>query len=161
MTHEGLPQFGDVANIIDDFSPRLKNGFLSNFYVSTIYVDKKPFPTVEHAYQSYKTLDESARELIRKSKTPADAKKLGRCVALRPDWDNVKISLMKSFLKQKFENPFLSHKLLETGDAELIHKNTWNDRFWGVCRGVGENWLGRLLMEVREELKTSKTKELE
>lgn len=139
-------------DVIDDFSPKLKNGFLSNFYPSTIYVDKKPFATVEHAYQAHKTLDESSIELIRKAKSPQDAKKLGRCVQLRPDWEEVKIPLMRSYLKQKFENPFLMHLLICTGTAQLVHNNSWNDRFWGVCKGVGQNWLGRLLMEIREDL---------
>ena len=139
-------------DVIDDFSPQLKNGFLSNFYPSTIYIDKKPFSTVEHAYQAYKTLDESSRELIRKAKTPYDAKKLGRCVQLRPDWDEVKIPLMRSYLELKFDNPFLMHLLLQTGSAKLIHVNTWNDKFWGVCRGEGKNWLGQLLMDIRQDL---------
>jgi len=140
------------SDVIDDFSPRLKHGFLSNFYLSTIYVDKKPFLSVEHAYQAHKTLDENARETIRKAKSPQEAKKLGRCVQLRSDWDEVKLPLMRSFLKQKFENPFLSNMLIETGHAQLIHVNSWNDRVWGICRGAGENWLGRLLMEIRQEL---------
>lgn len=148
-----------IKDVIDDFSPRLKHGFLSNFYPCTIYIDKKPFSSVEHAYQAHKTLDESARELIRKAKTPQEAKKLGRCVQLRPDWIDVRIPLMRSFLTQKFENPFLQHMLIETGDAQLIHKNSWNDKFWGECRGTGENWLGRLLMEVRSDLIASITKE--
>lgn len=139
-------------DIIDDFSPKLKYGFLSNFYPSTIYIDKKPFATVEHAYQAHKTIDESSRELIRKAKTPQDAKKLGRCVQLRPDWEEVKLPLMRSYLKQKFENPFLLHLLIDTGTAQLVHNNSWNDRYWGVCKGVGQNWLGRLLMEIREDL---------
>ena len=147
------------SNPIEDFSPRLKNGFLSNFYPSTIYIDKKPFSTVEHAYQAHKTLDESSRELIRKSKTPQEAKKMGRCVQLRPDWDSVKIPLMRSYLKQKFENPFLMHMLIETGSAQLVHNNSWNDRFWGVCKGAGQNWLGRLLMEIREELNSTISKD--
>jgi len=146
-------------DVIDDFSPKLKYGFLSNFYPCTIYVDKKPFSSVEHAYQAYKTLDESARELIRKSKTPQEAKKLGRCVQIRPDWVDVRVPLMCSFLTQKFENPFLQHMLIETGDAQLVHNNSWNDKFWGVCRGEGENWLGRLLMEIRSDLITSITKD--
>lgn len=139
-------------DIIDDFSPKLKYGFLSNFYPSTIYIDKKPFATVEHAYQAHKTIDESSRELIRKAKTPQDAKKLGRCVQLRPDWEEVKLPLMRAYLKQKFENPFLLHLLIDTGTAQLVHNNSWNDRYWGVCKGVGQNWLGRLLMEIREDL---------
>lgn len=148
----------ELKKVIDDFSPRLKYGFLSNFYLSTIYVDKKPYASVEHAYQAHKVLDTNSQELIRKAATPQEAKKLGRCVQLRSDWEEIKIPLMHSFLRQKFENPFLQHMLLETGEAELIHVNTWNDKFWGVCRGVGQNWLGRLLMEIREDLNTAITK---
>jgi N-glycosidase YbiA len=139
--------------IISSFTAAAGHGQLSNFHPSTIYIDGKAYPTVEHAYQAYKTLNESSREIIRKAKTPGEAKKLGRALELRPDWEIVRISLMRRFLLQKFENPLLRDYLLSTGDSELIHNNTWNDRFWGVCRGSGQNWLGKLLMEVREEYK--------
>lgn len=110
---------------------------------------------MEHAYQAHKTLNEESRELIRKAKDPSIAKKLGRGVEMRPDWDSVKEGLMRGFVRQKFESPFLADLLLKTDDAELIHGNTWNDRVWGVCRGVGQNLLGKILMEVRQELKNS------
>jgi len=129
------------------------HGQLSNFHTSTIVVDGKTYPTVEHAYQAHKTLNEDSRALIRRAKTPAEAKKLGRGVEIRSDWNDVKIDLMRTFTRLKFENPLLRQYLLATGDAELVHGNTWNDRFWGVCRGTGENWLGRILMELREELR--------
>lgn len=138
---------------IDSFTAAAGYAYLSNFYSSTIYVDGKPYPTVEHAYQSHKTLDENSKEIIRKSKTPAEAKKLGRALVLREDWEQVKIPLMRSFLKKKFENPFLRPLLVATGDSELVYGNTWNDKFWGICRGTGHNWLGKLLMELRDELK--------
>lgn len=138
--------------IIDSFTIVNGHEFLSNFHPSTIYIDGKSYKTVEHAYQAHKTLNESSRELIRLSKSPSDAKKLGRGVEIRPDWDAIKIDLMKSFIRKKFENPFLRPMLIETGDAELVYGNTWNDRFWGVCRGSGLNWLGKILMEVREEI---------
>lgn len=136
---------------IDSFTLAAGYGFLSNFHPSTIYIDGKSYPTVEHAYQSYKTLDESSRELIRKASSPGEAKKLGRALQLRSDWDAVRVDLMRDFVRKKFESPFLRHQLLETGDAELVYGNTWNDRFWGICRGSGLNWLGRILMDVREE----------
>ena len=110
---------------------------------------------MEHAYQSHKTLNEDSRELIRTAKDPAIAKKLGRGVEMRPDWDTVKVGLMRDFIREKFGSPFLADQLLATGDAELVHGNTWNDRVWGVCRGSGENLLGKILMEVRQELKNS------
>ena len=72
---------------------------------------------------------------------------------LRSDWEDVKFDVMKEIVILKFINPNLKEKLLATKDAELIEGNTWNDRCWGVCDGVGQNNLGRILMEVRELLK--------
>lgn len=137
--------------IIDNF--RGDFSFLSNFYESTIYVDGERYRSVEHAHQAYKTIDPWSRKLVREAKTASDAKKLGKSVPLRDDWDAVKIDLMRSFVRKKFENPFLRPLLVSTGDAELIESNTWNDTFWGVCKGVGQNWLGRILMDVRDEIK--------
>jgi ribA/ribD-fused uncharacterized protein len=141
--------------IIDSFTLASGYAFLSNFHPSTIWVGGKAYPTVEHAYQAYKTLNEGSREMIRNAKDPSIAKKLGRGVEMRPDWDTVKEGLMRDFIRKKFESPFLAHKLLETGDSELVFGNTWNDRVWGVCRGTGANLLGKILMEVRQELKNS------
>lgn len=134
-------------------------GFLSNFYEATIYVDGNKYRSVEHAYQAYKTLDPWSRRLIRDAKTPGEAKKLGRSVPLRDGWESVKIDLMRSFVKKKFENPFLRPLLLATGDAELIEANTWNDTFFGTCRGKGLNWLGRILMETRNEIRKEEESE--
>lgn len=137
--------------VIDSF--RGEFGFLSNFYEATIYVEGMRYRSVEHAYQAFKTVDPWSRRLVREAKTPGEAKKLGKSVKLRPDWESVKVGLMRDFVRKKFENPFLQPLLLATGDAELIEGNTWNDTFWGVCRGVGENWLGKILMEIRQELR--------
>ena len=140
-----------AEDVIDSFTTASGYPFLSNFHPSTIYVEGRSYATVEHAYQAHKTLDEGPRELIRKATSPAIAKKLGRGVLLRPDWDIVKLDLMRTFVKKKFENPFLRPLLISTGEAQLVYGNTWNDRFFGVCRGTGANWLGKILMEVREE----------
>ena len=59
------------------------------------------------------------------------------------------------FIRKKFESPFLADLLIKTEDSELIFGNTWNDRVWGICRGTGENLLGKILMKVRQELKKS------
>jgi len=145
--------------IIDSFTAAAGYAYLSNFYLSTIYIDGKPYATVEHAYQSHKTVDESSRDLIRRSKSPAEAKKLGRSLILREDWEQVKVPLMKSFLQKKFESPFLRPLLIATENSELIYSNTWNDRFWGICRGTGLNCLGKLLMQLREEIKIEEAEE--
>jgi len=126
--------------------------FLNNFYESSIWIDGKQYRSCEHAYQAHKTLDSGIRETVRNAKSPGEAKKLGHSFTVREDWDAVKVDLMRSFLIKKFESPFLRHKLLETRGEELVYGNTWNDRFWGVCRGSGQNMLGKLLTEIREEL---------
>jgi predicted NAD-dependent protein-ADP-ribosyltransferase YbiA (DUF1768 family) len=50
-------------------------------------------------------------------------------------------------------HPDLRAKLLATGERPLVEGNHWGDRFWGVCDGQGENWLGRILVRVRDHLK--------
>jgi ribA/ribD-fused uncharacterized protein len=140
-----------TKTVINDF--RGEFSFLSNLYESTIYVDGERYASVEHAYQAHKTLDPWSRKLVREARTSRDAKRLGKSVTLRGDWEAIKVDLMRSFVRKKFENPFLRPLLLATGDADLVEGNTWGDTFWGVCRGEGQNWLGRLLMEVRDEIK--------
>lgn len=139
--------------------------FLSNFYPSPFVWRGVAWPTVEHAYQAAKTSsmeDDTIPEstlmwLLGTRRTAGEAKRWGRSVARRPDWEDVKLSIMKELLQAKFRygvrlfKPSARDLLLATGDAELIEGNDWGDRFWGVCNGVGENHLGRLLMEVREE----------
>ena len=97
-------------------------------------------------------MDENIRDIIRRAATPAEAKKLGRCIQIRPDWDSVKLELMRDFIKKKFENPFLRPRLLSTSNAELVYNNTWNDTFWGICRGTGSNWLGKIIMDERDAI---------
>lgn len=137
--------------VIDGFQDRYR--FLSNFWAVKIKFEGHVYPSVEHAYQAAKTLDEEKRKEIREARTPGEAKRLGRTVELRPEWEDIRVSLMKKFLWDKFCDPILAGKLLDTGDALLVEGNTWGDTFWGVCKGKGENQLGKLLMNVREELK--------
>ena len=125
------------------------HGFLSNFWPSEVVLDGQRFPTVEHAYQASKVLSTKERERIMLASTPAAAKRMGRRLALRPDWDEAKLSVMRGLVGQKFEIPGLRDLLLATGDAELVEGNRWGDTFWGECEGVGLNHLGRILMCVR------------
>ena len=106
--------------------------FLSNFAASPVVLDGVTYPTVEHAFQAAKTFDPAERELIRDANTPATAKRLGRGVALRPDWEQAKYGIMRELLRQKFAIPELRQALRATGDAELIEGNNWNDRFYGA-----------------------------
>jgi len=128
--------------------------FLSNFHTSYILYDGIVWPTVEHAYQAMKTLDENQRMNILELDSPGAAKKYGRTVTLRPDWDDVKLEIMEELVLEKFESKAdLREKLLATQDAEIVEGNTWGDTFWGVCNGVGENHLGKILMKIRDEIK--------
>lgn len=127
--------------------------FLSNFYPAQIYYDGVYYPTLEHAYQAAKTLNGVDRELIRGAATPGEAKTRGRRVTKRPHWDAIKLDVMERLLRGKFRpGSKLARQLIQTGNAELVEGNTWGDVFWGVCRGEGENHLGRLLMKLRREL---------
>ena len=127
--------------------------FLSNYYNSPIILDGKIAPTVEHYFHACKTFNKAERDRILTATTPGKAKRLGRACTLRSDWETVKDSIMEEALRQKFESPILKQLLLSTGDEELVEGNWWNDTYWGVCDGVGQNKLGKLLMKLREEYK--------
>lgn len=91
---------------------------------------------------------------IAAAETPGRAKRMGRMVQLRGDWEQVKFNIMLDIVLAKFhQHKDLSEALLDTGDATLIEGNTWHDTTWGVCNGVGTNWLGKILMMVRAQLK--------
>jgi len=142
----------DGQGLIGEF--RKQFYFLSNFFASEISYGGKAYPTAEHLFQSLKTTDPQLREKIRLAEKPGDAKRLGRALALREDWESIKLDVMREVLRRKFSNPSLKERLLATGSAELVEGNTWNDTFWGVCDGKGENWLGKLLMELRRQFAT-------
>ena len=139
-----------MSEVIDRF--RGEFDWLSNFFLCQVEFEGMNFSNVEAAFQAAKTLDMEERESFF-GLSGGQAKRLGRRVELRSDWEEVKIDIMRQVLKSKFtQNPELREKLIATGDTELIEGNNWNDRFWGVCRGVGKNHLGKLLMEIRAEL---------
>ena len=144
-----------MINTISNFDGEYR--FLSNFYNSPIIYNGVTFPTVEHFFQAMKTLNPAKIIEIKDAPTPGKAKRLGRNIVLRPDWEQVKVSIMKTALRLKFDNTELREKLLATGDSYLIEGNTWHDNFWGSCNckrceNHGRNMLGQLLMEVREEI---------
>ncbi len=126
--------------------------FLSNFWPVKITIDDVDYPTVEHAFQAMKTLSKLERSIISSLSTPGQAKRYGRTVPLRPQWEEMKVGIMLCLLRQKFHDPVLQKKLLDTGAVELIEGNNWGDTFWGVCNGAGGNVLGVLLMKVRKEI---------
>lgn len=133
----------------------------SNFYPATIFYEGLKFPSVEHAYVASKSLDMSFRRdiALMKAEDSGLAKKWGRNVKLRPNWNTRKVDFMRNFLRQKFGIHYFQEKLLSTKERELIEGNFWHDNFWGNC-GCGKckeikgtNMLGKLLMEIREVIK--------
>jgi len=134
-------------------------GFLSNFYISPFNWNGFRWNTVEHAFQASKTKSTYDQERIRTAGTPAIAKRLGREVELRKDWEQIKVSVMTELVWLKFEqNSILINMLLDTGSAELIEGNYWHDNYWGDCycrkcmKYEGKNMLGFILMEIRQAL---------
>jgi ribA/ribD-fused uncharacterized protein len=145
---------------IDSFEGEYR--FLSNFSDHALELGGRLFASAEHAYQACKTLDPDEQKEVQLARSPAAAKRAGRQVTLRPDWEGVKVEVMRQVLRAKFaEGRALADKLLATGDAELIEGNDWHDNFWGecVCLGcineTGRNFLGELLMERRYQLRAT------
>lgn len=131
--------------------------FLSNFYNASCIFEGKFYPTVEHAFQAAKSLDSAERNWIAAAGSPGLAKRLGRRVNLRPDWEKVKFDVMEECLRSKFADPALKKKLLATGNEELVEGNYWHDNTYGNCSCekckdiVGRNMLGNILMKLRTE----------
>ena len=135
-----------------------ENEFLSNFYPSPILHEGIVYPTNEHFFQAMKTLDPIERKAIANAETPGMAKRMGRTIKLRSDWEQIKVDVMRTGLTLKFSDAKLAQKLIDTGDEELVEGNWWHDNTWGNChcpkcsRLGGRNMLGMLLMELRKEL---------
>lgn len=127
--------------------------FLSNFYPCTVSLDYHEYPTVEHAFQAAKSFDIRDRVRIIEAPTAGEAKRLGRGVTLRPDWNEVRVGVMYELLREKFAEKNFRRWLQQTAPAKLIEGNTWGDTFWGQVDGSGENQLGKLLMKIRKEMR--------
>lgn len=139
--------------LIDEF--RGDYWFLSNFSESEHIVLGIKYPTVEHSFQAMKSTDPLEMYKVAQLPTPKEAKKYGRQVDLRPDWENIKITVMKICVMSKFiQNHDLAVRLVKTGSADLVEGNDWNDTFWGICNGEGQNHLGEILMYTRNQLRT-------
>ena len=125
--------------------------WLSNFTLVEVTLDGIKYPSTENAYQAAKTLNAEQRKQF-ETITSGQAKRAGRRVDVRADWDDVKLAVMEDLTRQKYtQEPFRS-KLLATGSRVIQEGNAWGDTFWGICKGVGKNHLGKLIMKVRSEL---------
>lgn len=159
--YEGESPYGagiEGASLISAF--RGEHAFLSNFHEEPFDCGGRIVPTAEHAYQAQKTWSKLHRDEIAAADGPRHAKFLGRRAPMKPNWDEIKVSVMRQILAFKFaEGSTLGARLAETFPAHLIEGNHWGDTFWGCVHPtpgsnlwVGSNHLGLLLMERRKEL---------
>ena len=125
--------------------------FLSNFYPVKIEFEELIYPSVENAYQAAKSDDIKIRKAFL-TVTPGTAKRYGKTIIIRPNWESIKLQVMKELVEKKFNNPVLKALLLITKNEQLIERNNWNDCYWGVCNGIGKNHLGKILMAVRRQI---------
>lgn len=136
--------------MIDKFEG--KYHFLSNFYEHEITLYGRTYLNAEAAFHAQKVFEPHIKAQFQEL-NPSQAKRLGRSVELRDDWEEVKDEIMEHVIRAKFSEPDLQDMLIDTGDQELIEGNWWGDRYWGVSKGTGLNKLGNILMKIRDELK--------
>ena len=150
----------EYLSIVEDLldkpikSFRGDHAFLSNFYECDVEYNGIHYGNAEVAFQAQKCEDKEEMKKF-STMTAKEAKKAGREVKLRKDWEDMKFGIMDDIIRAKFtQNPDLAEKLLETGSSELIEGNTWGDTTWGVDTrsGMGDNALGEILMDLRSEL---------
>ena len=141
---------------IDSF--RGKYFFLSNFFMKPIYFESLWYRSSEHAFQTQKATNEKDKQYMLNAQEAWQAKQRGNEIPCRADWDSNKMVVMYDILRCKFTDDILAKKLIATDDALLIEGNWWDDRYWGMTRDFtgkwkGENFLGQLLMKVRNEIR--------
>jgi len=149
-------RFAIPVDAVAGFSGQYR--FLSNFSPSEIMMHDLPYPSVEHAYQAAKALDPADRARIRLAANPGIAKRLGRLVPMRRDWEVAKTAIMVALVRRKFSLADNALLLLATGARPIYEVTTrWSDTVWGVVETAGEyrggNRLGRILENVRAELR--------
>jgi len=139
------------------YSTRDAYGCFSNFSAHGIQLKGRWWPTSEHYFQAQKFAGTEHEEQVRLAKSPKQAAEIGRdrSRTLRVDWEQVKDDVMREAVLQKFlAHNDIQQTLLSTGDEELVEATT-NDYYWGCgTNGTGKNMLGKILMEVRAEIRT-------
>jgi ribA/ribD-fused uncharacterized protein len=140
-------------------------GALSNMAPGfNLFINEVNIQSSEILYQACRfPLFPNIQEEIIRSQNPMDAKKIGRQYIQysRQDWDSVKFKIMKWCIEvkliQNFDN--FSNTLLSTDDKTIVEYSK-KDAVWGAILKddkttlVGKNALGRLLMELREKVKS-------
>jgi N-glycosidase YbiA len=149
-----MHQFVKDNMSIKFYKLRDPGGFMSNFWPAKIYIYGCWWRWVEAPYQSQKTYNLAEKKLIWEATKPMQARDLGQTVTMISDWDQIKRTVMKECCLAKFlQHADLRKQLMETGTEELIEDSPV-DSWWGCGKdGTGQNVLGQVLMEIREELR--------
>lgn len=132
---------------------RGKYAFLSNFANVKIKHEGRIYNSVEHAYIASKQDTDYWKDLCLRFDA-SFLKKKSKGIDIRRDWKEVRLEIMYELLLQKFNKEPFKSLLLEI-DEDIVEDNDWNDTFWGICKGKGENMLGKLLMRIRDNLKNN------
>jgi ribA/ribD-fused uncharacterized protein len=135
--------------------------WLSNFWPVEINYKGKIYKSIEHSFLAQKNLSEAWQDFCVNESDPKKVKKLSMEICLRDDWESVKVDIMKELIRIKFQDRILMGKLLATSDEFIQEGNDWGDTFWGVDleTGEGKNILGKIIMDVRSDLKKQNDKE--
>jgi ribA/ribD-fused uncharacterized protein len=132
---------------------------LSNFYPCPIEYEGLVYRSNEAAYQASKSTDPEVRESFTRVKNGGEARTAGQTIYLRQNWDQIKYEIMKDINRIKYSEPEMKGFLLGTGDQYIQEGNNHQDFYYGCClidgKWVGENNLGKILMEIREELRNA------
>jgi ribA/ribD-fused uncharacterized protein len=135
----------------------------TNFYQppTPIIINGIPWPTSEHYYQAMKFTNPQLQEQIRNAPTPRKAFQIGQTHKKRSDWNNISLDVMRTAVRAKFsQDSKLEKLLLDTGDKVIVEDAGKNDAFFGAGGDYkGHNHLGRILMEVRQELRKSQAQQ--
>lgn len=128
--------------------------WLSNFWIAPIMYEGIEYPATEHAFQAAKFIDPARKSKIARTASAYEAKALGQSnVGRVPFWHDLSLKVMYNVNLAKYtQHADLQEMLIETFPQVLQEGNTWNDTFWGICKGKGDNHLGKILMKLRNDI---------
>ncbi|MEN9401128.1 MAG: hypothetical protein RL632_2231 [Bacteroidota bacterium] len=149
--------------IIEFTKVKLEYGWLGNMFASPIVEDGVEWLTSEALFQSKRFNDPEIKEMIRRKKSPMKAKmkakKYQNQMVIVPR-SNEDVELMRMVVKMKFDQNATLKEKLKGLSGRIIVENVGNRKgarhlFWGAKlineEWVGENRMGRILMELRDE----------
>lgn len=128
--------------------------WLSNFAKVNIRLSGINYPSVEHAYMSAKSKDTGWKKFCMSCQDPGTVKRISKEIEVVSNWEDIKVTVMRECITQKFNQEPFKTLLLNTGTQHIQEGNRWGDKFWGVCLKTnrGQNILGTIIMDVRKEL---------